>query len=54
MNLRNLISLTAARGATVLGATAAMPPPADLVNAVAQLLLAALGLYDLVKASRGK
>ena len=54
MNLRNLLSLTAVRGATILTATASTPPPADLINALAQLALAAIGLYDLIKASRGQ
>ncbi|PPE72730.1 hypothetical protein C3942_16915 [Solimonas fluminis] len=43
---------TVLKGSTILGAvgtSASVAPPTDIVNAVAQLLLAAIGFWDLIK-----
>ncbi len=35
-----------------VGASATVAPPVDLINAVTQLLIAAVGLYEMFKAAR--
>ncbi len=44
-----------AKGGSIIGlvgTSAAIAPPVDIINAVTQLLLAAVGLYEMFKGSR--